>query len=266
MKYPDVLLNEMRLRNFSPGTIKAYLYYNNVFLAFIRKSPLEINQKDIELYLLHLANKDLEGTTRHLVTAALQFYYCTILKRRFNLVYPKTAKPLPKALSKEKVLRLFEATSNHKHRLILEMIYSAGLRVSELIHLRWEDICFGQNQIHLKLAKGRKDRIVMLSTKIKNTLQSFRKSQGTVFKTNRQKSYSSRTIEAIVKHSATKAKLNTEVTPHSLRHSFATHLLEQGVEITYIRDLLGHTDVRTTMIYTKVAPNVLAGIQSPLDV
>lgn len=265
MQYPQTLINEMKIRNFSPRTMKAYLYHNNAFLKFITKPPLEITQKDIESYLIHLADKGLQGSTRHLVVAALSFYYLGIMKRKFSWKYPKTAKPLPRALSKEEVRRLIDSITNPKHRLIIELIYSAGMRVSEAINLKWKDIDLDRNTIHIKNSKGGKDRIVMLATKVKAQLKEAPTKKGIVFTTNRGDRHTTRSIQEIVSKAASIAGINKDVSPHSLRHSFATHLLENGTDIGHIKELLGHSDIKTTMIYARIASTETLKIRSPLD-
>lgn len=158
------------------------------------------------------------------------------------------------------------STKNYNHKTIIQVGYAAGLRVSEIINLKWTDIDFKRNVIHIKSAKGKKDRIVMLSPKVKKTLLKLdSEKEGLVFKTNRGKKYTTRTIQMIVRKAAKNAGIKKLVTPHTLRHSFATHLLEKGTDIRYIRDLLGHTNINTTLIYTKVSNKDISKIKSPLD-
>ncbi|MBT3406651.1 tyrosine-type recombinase/integrase [Candidatus Woesearchaeota archaeon] len=138
--------------------------------------------------------------------------------------------------------------------------------MSEVINLKWNDIDFKRNIIHIKQAKGKKDRIVMLSPKLKKGLQSLSENkEGLVFKTTRKGKYTTRTIQMIIQNAAKKAGIKKKVSPHTLRHSFATHLLEKGTDIRYIRDLLGHSNISTTLIYTKVSNKDLSKIKSPLD-
>ena len=152
------------------------------------------------------------------------------------------------------------------HRLIIQIGYSAGLRVSEIINLKWFDIDFDRNLIHIKRAKGKKDRIVMLSQKVKEGLANLSHNKsGYVFKTNRNDKYTPRTIQKIIENSASKSGIKKKITPHSLRHAFATHLLEKGTDIRYIKDLLGHSNISTTLIYTKVSNKNICNIRSPLD-
>jgi len=155
--------------------------------------------------------------------------------------------------------------TNINHRLIIQTAYSSGLRASEIINLKWQDIDFDRNIIHVKRAKGKKDRIVMLSEKVKEGLKAIPKKSDYVFITNRNGKYSQRAIQKIIENAAKRAGIKKKITPHTLRHSFATHLLESGTDISHIKELLGHANISTTNIYTKVSRNRIAKIKSPLD-
>jgi len=149
---------------------------------------------------------------------------------------------------------LFEVTKNLKHKLVLALLYYAGLRLSEVRNLKWEDIDFEREVIHVKQAKGEKERVVFLHKKLKELLMKYGiKKSGIVLVSDRWKRYNERTIQQIVKNAARKAGIKKKVTPHTLRHSFATHLLEARADIRYIQQLLGHKSLRTTQIYTHVA-------------
>ncbi|MBI5393248.1 tyrosine-type recombinase/integrase [Candidatus Woesearchaeota archaeon] len=175
-------------------------------------------------------------------------------------------KKLPIILSKEEIEKLISVAKNVNHRLIIQIGYSSGLRISEIINLQWQDIDFNRNLIHLKRAKGKKDRIVMLSLKVKENLMDLTSDkQGHVFLTNRNGKYTQRTIQKIIENAAMKAGIRKKITPHTLRHTFATHLLENGTDLKYIRDLLGHSDISTTLIYTKVFNKDICKIKSPID-
>ena len=158
------------------------------------------------------------------------------------------------------------STTNFTHRLIIKLLYSAGLRLSELINLKWKDIDFERNLIQVKSAKGRKDRVTILSPKVKKDLKVLTLNLvGNVFISNRNKKFTPSSIQKIISNASKKAGIKKKVTPHTLRHSFATHLLENGTDIRYISDLLGHASTDTTMIYTHVSNNNLKRIKSPLD-
>lgn len=249
--------DEAKLRGYSKQTIKVYLYHVGKFLL----SGLEPRR-----YLLSLVGKKSDETIRN-VGFAIRFYLAVIgSKDEFEFPNLKREKKIPVVLSKSEIERMIIATRNVNHRLLIQMGYGTGMRASELVNLKWEDIDFQRNVIHIKRAKGKKDRIVMLSPKLKKGLKLLTdRRQGYVFLTNRNGKYTLRSIEQIVENARKKARINKKISPHSLRHSFATHLLENGTNIRYIRDLLGHSDITTTMIYTKVSNKDISKIRSPLD-
>jgi integrase/recombinase XerD len=259
-----LITQECRLKGYSQKTIDSYLHHSRKFLAS-GKSPRD--------YLLSLMEKDISDESVRSAGFAIKFYLNTIKKDSSqiqqilsDLPNVKREKKLPVILSKEEIEKLISATKNINHRLIIQIGYSAGLRVSEIINLSWADIDFDRNLIHLKRAKGKKDRIVMLSQKVKENLSGLAPyKQGYVFITNRGGKYTQRTVQKIIENAAKKACIRKKITPHTLRHSFATHLLESGTDIRYIRDLLGHADISTTLIYTKVSNREISKIKSPLD-
>ncbi len=259
-----IVVQECRLKGYSQKTIDNYLHHIKKF-ASSEKPPRD--------FLLGLIAKDNSDETVRSAGFAIKFYLNTIKKDSSeiqeilnNLPNLKKEKKLPVILSKEEIEMLISATKNINHRLIIQIGYSAGLRVSEIINLKWQDIDFDRNLIHLKRAKGKKDRIVMLSLKVKAGLMNLTPlKERYVFLTNRNGKYTQRTIQKIIKNAATKAGIRKSITPHTLRHSFATHLLENGTDIRYIRDLLGHSDISTTLIYTKVSNKNIRNIKSPLD-
>jgi site-specific recombinase XerD len=280
--YTQLIIDECRLKGYSQKTTDNYLYHIKKFVSS-GKSPRD--------FLLGLIAKDNSGETIRSAGFAIKFYLNTIKKDSSktkksegflvpemqetflgiqdilnNLPNFKREKKLPVILSKEEIKMLISATKNINHRLIIQIGYSADLRVSKIINLKWQDIDFDRNLIHLKRAKGKKDRIVMLSLKVKDVLMNLTlKKEGYVFLTNRNGKYTQRTIQKIIKNVATKAGIRKSITPHTLRHSFATHLLENGTDIRYIRDLLGHSDISTTLVYTKVSNKNISKIKSPLD-
>ena len=239
------LLEELKLRKYSFETNKNYLSVIKNYL----NSNLEIRE-----FLLKNAegsNSKIRGTY-----FALKFFYENVLCERFDEKIPLAKKQykLPVVLNKEEVRSLLNIIENSKHRLMTAFLYYAGLRVSELINLKWEDLDFERKIIHIKSAKGKRDRIVFFHEKLINNLNYMdANKQGLIFISERGKKYSKGTIQAIVKKSAKKASINKNVHPHTLRHSFATHLLEAGGDIRYIQKLLGHKSLKTTSIYTHVA-------------
>ena len=259
-----LLENELKLRGYSRRTIKSYSYYVGNFIA---------SKKDPKEFLLDMINKKKQDETVRLAGFAIKFFL-KISKKDDRIVdeiieeIPNVKRPkkLPIVLAKKEIEAMIISTHNLKHRLLIQLGYSAGLRASEIINLRWKDIDFKRNTIHIKQSKGKKDRIVMLSPKVKKGLKRLTLNKGGyVFKTNRAKKYSHKSIEFIIKNAAKKAGINKRVTPHTLRHSFATHLLENGVDIKFIKELLGHSNLQTTMIYTKMSKRDMSRIKSPLD-
>ncbi len=250
--------DEARLRGYSPRTISNYMHHIGKYLRF-GTTPRE--------YLLHLIEEKKADETIRNTGFAIRFYLQVMgLEDDFGFPNLKREKKLPVVLSKKEIGRMVLATMNVNHRLIIQMAYATGMRASELIDLRWQDIDFQRNTIHIRRAKGKKDRIVMLSPKIKKGLRSLSEEKaGYVFVSGRQKKYSLRAVQKIVDNARKKAGIKKKITPHSLRHSFATHLLERGIDIRYIKELLGHSDISTTLVYTKVSNRDLSRIKSPID-
>jgi len=243
--YLKKLSEELRLRKYSAQTEKLYLSIISNFLA-AGKQPRE--------FLLSYTDKSRSSVRA--VYFALKFFYENVLNEKFDEKIPiaKTSSKLPVVLSKDEISRMFSSTINIRHRLILMFLYYTGIRLDELVNLKWDDIDFDRGIIHLKITKGSKDRIVFVHNKLKEFIASFSlHGTGLVFTSNLGKKYNKRTIQLIVKNIAKKAGIKKRVTPHTLRHSFATHLLEAGADIRHIQKLLGHSSLQTTQIYTHVA-------------
>lgn len=268
------LEQEMRLRNFSRKTINSYLYYNKELLRFANnKSPKEINKQDIKDYLDYLISCKKSISTLNLVINALKFYYQGILQRSFfvpkiGIKRPRLGKRLPTILSKQEIIKMIDVTDNLKHKLIIQILYGSGLRVSEVINLQINDIDFYRKIITIKQAKGKKDRITIISDRVLHNISEYIeefKPLAFLFESYEVgNKISIRSIQKIVMSAAKKAKINKNVSTHTLRHSFATHLLEAGNDIRYIQELLGHARLETTQIYTKVTNPNLQKIKSPL--
>ena len=266
------LKRELKIRGFSPKTVKAYLYYNTALLKFKNKSPKNINTDDIKEYLLYLKNKNLANATLDVAINAVKFYYTQILKRKFfvnkKIVRAKKEKRLPEIFTKDEIKKILKTIQNVKHRLTLALMYSSGLRVSEVTNVRVGDLDFENNILKVKLAKGAKDRITILSEKISCALNKYvnnKELEDFVFENARGGKLSERSVQKFFMQALQRSKIKKKASCHSLRHSFATHLLESGTDIRYIQELLGHKRLETTQIYTKVANNRIENIKDPLD-
>lgn len=267
-----VLRRELKIRRYSMSTQKSYLYYNKELLKYTGKIPEEITNDDISEYLLYIATK--ETTSPALINSAinaLKFLYGVMLHRKFiyTVRRPKKGIHLPTVLSAQEVLQIFESTKFLKHHILLILAYSAGLRVSEVVKLKVSDVDFSRMQILIRSGKGNKDRYSILSQRAADVLKDYIK----MFKPDlwlfpgypSNKHISIRTAQSVFEKSVYKAGIMKRVSIHVLRHSFATHLLEQGIDIRYIQDLLGHRSVKTTEIYTHVSRKRLSNIKSPFD-
>lgn len=260
-------------KRLSQNTIKTYTYLTADFIAFNNgRNPVELTNRDVELFIEDTVSKrDFSISTQRQLISALKHFTMFVPDCGINnvaLTRPKKSKILPTVLSKVEVINLMRCTKNLKHRAIIGLIYSAGLRVSELINLELKDIYINRRQIHIKNSKGRKDRYVMLSEGLmpllENYVMSYRPERYFVEGKKGEK-YSSSSIRKFLGKSSKEAKILKRVTPHTLRHSYATHLLENGVGLRHIQELLGHVKPETTMIYTHIAKKDLMDIKSPLD-
>jgi len=262
---------ELKLRGFSPHTLSSYLRYNKQFLEFINKPAQNIEKDDLKLFLSYLlSEKNMSARSLNLVRSALLFCYNEVLELGITKIKtPKIEKSLPTILTKKEIIDLFNATPNFKSKLILKLLYSSGLRVSEIVNLKYEDLNFEEKTGLVRQGKGKKDRMFILSEKILLNITEFSKKKnklkGYIFTGPKNKQLSTRTIQKIIKNSAKKAGINKHVTPHKLRHSFATHLLESGTDIRMIQELLGHSNLQTTQIYTHVSREQIKKVINPLD-
>jgi integrase/recombinase XerD len=260
----------MQLKNFSPHTIESYTHYILDCLQLANVDANLINETHVRDYLSQLQNQNLSASTLNIAYSALKLYFHKILRRKFFIHIPrsKREKTLPSVLSKQEVTQLINTTNNPKHSTIISLLYGAGLRVSELVKLKMKDLDFDRNRIFVEQAKGKKDRYTLLPTTLKQILQkqkTLKKPDDYLFTNLEGNHLTTRTIENIIKSAAEKAHIQKNVHPHTLRHSFATHLLENGTDIRYIQELLGHTKIETTQLYTHVAIRDRS-IESPLDI
>ena len=243
-------------------------------MNYLNEKPLgEVTNKDVEHFLedVFVPKKYSVSSHRQFISAVklLKAFYpeCTIATE--HLKRPKKSKYLPLVLSKEEVIDLLRCTKNLKHRAVLAMIYSAGLRISELLNLQLRHIDIDRRQIIVKNSKGRRDRIVILAESfiplLLNYINSYQPKNYFVEGFKEGEKYSAESVRGFLKVSCKNANIQKRVTPHTLRHSYATHLLENGIDLRYIQELLGHAKPETTMIYTHVSKKDLLQIKSPLD-
>jgi site-specific recombinase XerD len=262
---------ELSRRNYSLRTIELYSYCLNKFLDFVDKDVKKITKQDIKEYLDKLVNKKVSGSTINVYLNSLKFLFEEILNKKLTIKikYSKIPKTLPVFLSKEEVVKLINNIKNNKHKLMIKLLYSAGFRVSELLHLKVENMDFENNYGWVKKGKGNKDRLFILASSLKNELLNYIKENNLDYDSLIFTSYngqmSARSIQEIIKKAAKKSKINKKVHPHTLRHSFATHLLEDGYDLTSVQSLLGHNSLETTMIYLHITPKRFINVKSPLD-
>lgn len=260
-------------KRYSQSTVNSYTYLVADFIEYVNeKETDQINNADVDRYLGHVFEpKGHSISTQRQFISGLKLFkaFCPECKiDQLELKRPKRDQRLPVVLTKQEVIELIRCTRNIKHRAIIALLYSSGLRVGELINLKLMDLDIERRQIHVKNAKGRKDRYVILSQSILPLLQNyfFTFKPVTFFaEGGRGKPYSASSIRKFMKGSSKAAGITKRVTPHTLRHSYATHLLEQGVNLRHIQSLLGHARPETTMVYTRVMKKDLLAIESPLD-
>jgi len=281
---------EIKLRGFSPKTVIMYKLYNKQFLEFIdnlektqnsqsinlnknsneytKKEPKNIDENDIKIFLAEKMGEDLSTKTIALVKASILFYYNEILGNKFEIKTPKIKKKTPVVLTKEEINKLFSVISNKQHSMILQLYYSSGLRLSEATKLRKKSLDFNENVIWVRDGKGGKDRMSILSKNLSEQLEEFCKFKDKndfVFVNKKGDPIGERSVQLAMQRAKDRAGIEKDVHIHSLRHSFATHLLEDGVDIRKIQELLGHADLSTTQIYTTISNKELKKIKSPLD-
>lgn len=269
----EALDRELRVRNYSKRTQKTYRYYNEELLRYHLKDPREITREDITTYLDYILSKH-SSSTGSVVFNALRFYYQEVLGKNlfYSLKQPKQAKSLPEVLSKREVQQILDAAKakNMRTYTMFAILYGSGLRVNELVHLRMQDIDLDRMVITVRGGKGNKDRTTLLPEGLQDILGAQAKTkQGRDFLFTNQHNGTSRittaTVQKILRNLITQINIKKKVTPHTFRHSFATHLLEAGTDIRYIQALLGHAKLETTQIYTHVTSDAARSIVSPLD-
>lgn len=269
---PKEYIDKLEIKKYSLSTIKTYTSAFEAYLNFYKDHKInELNDQHIQQYLLTLAKKGRSNSYLNQAVNAIKFYYEIVLNmpnRFYDIPRPRKECKLPKVISKEEVLAIIENTNNIKHRCIVEVLYSGGLRRSELINLKIKDIDSKRMVIRIEGAKGNKDRFTILSeTLLKDLRKYFLEWKPSIylFEGKPRQKYTVSSVAQMINRASVKAKIAQKVTPHMLRHSFATHLLENGTDLRYIQSLLGHSSTKTTEIYTHVATNIFKKIKNPLD-
>lgn len=263
---------ETKRRGYSPRTTETYCGCVRKFMKWVKKEPRKVTRRDIQDFIDRLVDRNRSGSTINVYVNALKFLMEEILGKRIllRIRYSKVPRRLPAVLTRAEVLRLIGSVENPVHKLIVELMYSAGLRVSEVVYLRAKDIVFDNNIGWVRKGKGRKDRLFIIAQRIKERLKEHIEKNCSspdswLFSGKKGRPLSIRVPQEIVKSAAKKAGLCKEIHCHTLRHSFATHLIEQGHSLLAIQQLLGHSDAGTTMVYIHIASPNMLDVKSPYD-
>jgi integrase/recombinase XerD len=267
------MIEDLRIRNFSPNTIAGYIGYVARFARHFGRSPADLGPEHVRGFLVHLREEErARGSTMKQAVSALRFLYRVTLKQDWaipEIPYAKEERKLPLVLTRDEVLEFLGSLANLKHRAILTTAYASGLRVSETTHLRVTDIDSARMVIHVRQGKGRRDRLVPLSTTLLTLLREYWKiTRPTtwLFPGRRgDKPITRRSVERVCAKARAALGWTKLVRPHTLRHSFATHLLEAGTNIRIIQRWLGHRSLSSTATYTHLSGSVFRNTKSPLD-
>lgn len=267
------LTYQLKLKGYSPNTIRCYVHEFAQYLYFLKDfNAKDCGENEVRRYLIYcIDDLRLSENSLHSRINAVKFYYEKVLfqeKIFLEIPRPKKQSKLPKSLNMHEVRKILDATDNLKHNTMLKLCYGMGLRLSEIINLKIANIDSKNMRVHIERGKGKKDRFVNLPETVLEQLRSYYmeyRPKIYLFEGQYGGQYSSRTVQEVFKKSLKKANINKKVGIHSLRHSFATHLLENGTDIRFIQELLGHNDIKTTFVYTHVSDKTIRKIISPLD-
>jgi site-specific recombinase XerD len=265
------LETELRAQRLSPKTRNSYIYYTHVLCRAVQKTPEEINPGDVKQFLAIMERAGYSAASMNLALNSAKFFFSNVLNNNGirEQRRPRQDKKLPTVFSKDEIKKIINRESNPKHRLLLMLVYSSGLRVSEAVVIKREHIDLSRKVVFIKAGKGRKDRYTVLSEKVALFLGEYCGSYGTqswLFPGQPSSRHLSiRSAQHIFEKAALRAGLIKKTSIHGLRHTFATHLLENGTDIRYIQSLLGHTSLRTTERYTHVSRKNVLSVPSPLD-
>ena len=273
IEVPHNYLDMLDIKRYAVPTKKTYISNFKRFISYFKGSNLEdISKEQIKKYILFLVKeRNLSASAQNQAINAIKFYYEKVLKRDreiYDIERPRKPKQLPQVLSEEDVVKILQTIKNLKHKCIIYLIYSAGLRLGEVIYLKKSDIDSNRMQIFIRSAKGNKDRYVILSETVLKLLRKYYlefKPNEWLFEGQYGGQYSKRSVQNIFKKALKESGINKWAAVHTLRHSFATHLLENGTDLRYIQSLLGHQNLETTQIYTHITKSAFSKIKSPLD-
>ena len=260
------LQQELKIRRYSPKTMKAYFHYNQHFLTFCKKQSDAVTKDDVRNYLEYLADKNLSSSTMRLAYNSLLFYYSEILNVSVmnGIKIPKRDQKLTIGLTKEEVYMIINNIKNHKHRLLVELIYASGLRAQEAVKVKYKDILINEKLLVVRAGKGRKDRKTIISEKFIRSFQDQNNQEAYLFP-GRKGHLTTRSVQQIIKQAVKKTNIKKRVYPHLIRHAFATHLHSNKTDVRYIQKLLGHKDSKTTEGYVSVSEDEIKKIKSPHD-
>lgn len=269
---PEIYLEKLELKHYAINTATTYISMFEVFINHYKEKDLNsIDENDIRVFMKRLVQQEKSHSYINQMINSIKFYYEVVLEmpnRFYSIERPLKREQLPKVISLKEVQILINNANNIKHKCIVSLLYSAGLRRSELLNLRLEDIDSERMVITVKNGKGNKDRLTILSPTVLEDLRAYYKEwqpKKYLFESPCGDKYSSTSVLRLIKKAAKKGGIYKNVTPHMLRHSFATHLLENGTDLRYIQALLGHNSSKTTEIYTQVAINKIKAIKSPIE-
>ena len=254
MQILEKIKNKLLLRNYSPRTIKSYLFYIKEYFDFSKNKNIKDKNKAIEKFLLEKQKKGKSPQTINLALSTIKFFYYEVLEQneKINFKCAKRNSKLPIVLSREEINKIISVIKNLKYKLAISICYAAGLRISEVINLKIKDINTDELTIHIKNTKGKKDRITLFPKKLVANMRNFisnKKINDYIFDSNRGGKLTSMAFQKVFKVALKRANIKKDASFHSLRHSFATHLLENGTDVRYVQELLGHANIRTTQIY-----------------
>lgn len=269
----ELFVKQLKLKAYSQNTIRTYCNEFMQLLKILKNHDVDnLDPEKLKSYFYYCIDKlKLSENLIHSRMNAIKFYFEQVLHREkmfFDIPRPKKPSLLPKSISTRDIKKMLAAVENNKHKLLLKMCYGMGLRVSELVNLKISDIDSGNMQVIISRGKGKKDRCVNLPQSILEDLRKYYKEYkpaNYLFEGQFGGQYSVRSAQLVFKNTMKKANINKKVGIHGLRHSYATHLIEQGTDIRFVQELLGHNNIKTTMIYTSVTDQTLRKIKSPLD-